>query len=349
MAVISIAPPESKPLQPLESGDSLGAVEFMRRYEAMPDVNKAELIEGIVYMASPVSLTHGDPDSLIQGWLAWYAVRTPGTRASGNITVRLGPKNVPQPDAALRILPEYGGQARPDAKSYLVGAPELIVEVAASSAAIDLHGKLRAYRRAGVREYLVWRPQDRGQFDWFVLEHGVYRPNAPASPGVLRSPFFPGLALAVDALLDDDWAKVLDVLQTSLQDPAHREFVAQLAARARQINHRFLRPPQDGLDGCTDVGHFLAAAVVAQPLMGEALKDFVGLGQIVLRLRPITGLALRCCHGCSFVHDAKLTDTPEHCQRKCREPNWNMATSGQSRISIQSVGISVGHAVMRDI
>jgi Uma2 family endonuclease len=133
----------------------------------------------------------------------------------------------------LWILPECGGHARLDSKKYLLGAPDLVAEVAASSAAIDLHAKLRAYRRAGVREYLVWRPVER-QFDWFVLDHGVYHSNKPASPGVLRSPFFPGLALAVEALLEDDGAKVLDVLQTSLQDPAHAAFVAQLAAKRRK-------------------------------------------------------------------------------------------------------------------
>ena len=112
-------------------------------------------------------------------------------------------------------------------------SPDLIVEVAASSASIDLHAKLRACPRAGVQEYLVWRPLDR-QFDWFVLQQNEYRPNAPASPGMLRSPHFPGLALAVEALLDHDLAKVLDVLQASLQDSAHRDFVAPLAARARK-------------------------------------------------------------------------------------------------------------------
>jgi Uma2 family endonuclease len=233
MAATSIAPSEQARAQPLESGDSLGAVEFMRRYEVMPDVKKAELVEGTVYMPSPVRAAHAAPDTLIQTWLGLYAVRTPGTQAAGNATVWLGPKNVPQPDALLRILPEGGGRTRLDAAGYILGPPELIVEVAASSAAIDLHGKLRAYRRAGVREYLVWRPLEH-QFDWFVLDQNEYRSNAPASPGVLRSPHFPGLALAVEALLNDDWGKVLDVLQSSLKDPAHAAFVTQLAAKARK-------------------------------------------------------------------------------------------------------------------
>src|SRR5271156_757569 len=104
MAAISADPPAQPLVQPLESGDRLGAVEFLRRYEAMPDVKKAELIEGTVYMPSPVRLAHAAPDSLVQGWLVLYAARTPGTQAAGNVTVRLDPENVPQPDALLRIL-----------------------------------------------------------------------------------------------------------------------------------------------------------------------------------------------------------------------------------------------------
>ena len=242
MATISIAPSEQTLVPPLERGDSLGAIEFLRRYEAMPDVKKAELIEGIVYMPSPVSRAHAAPNTLIQTWLGLYSIRTPSTEANGDATVRLGPKNVPQPDALLWILPECGGRARLDPKGYFLGPPELIVEVAASSAAVDLHCKLRAYRRAGVREYLVWRPRER-QFDWFVLHQNEYRLNAPSNPGVLRSPHFPGLDLSVEALLDHDWGQVLDVLQTGLQTRAHAAFVALLAARKDTASKKGILPP----------------------------------------------------------------------------------------------------------
>jgi Uma2 family endonuclease len=232
MAATSSAPSAQALVQPLESGDRLGAVEFLRRYESMPEVKKAELIEGTVYLPSPVRLAHAAPNSLIQAWLGSYAARTPGTQAAGNVTVRLDAENVPQPDALLRILPECGGRTELDPAGYLFGPPELIVEVAASSVAIDLHDKLRAYRRAGVREYLVWRALE-GQLDWFVLDEDEYRSNAHAGQGVLRSPHFPGLLLAVDALLEHDAAKVLDILQTGLQTPAHAAFVAQLSAKRK--------------------------------------------------------------------------------------------------------------------
>jgi hypothetical protein len=224
--------PETRPaLVPLENGDVLSAAEFLRRYEAVPELKGAELIEGVVYMPSPVRLDqHAKPDGLIQVWLGTYAARTPGTEHAPNATVRLDAENVPQPDALLRLLPECGGRSRVDAGGYLTGPPEIIVEIAASSVSIDLHDKLRAYRRAGVREYLVWRTTE-GRFDWFVLDRDEYQPNPPDAQHRLHSPHFPGLTLAVDALLALDSARVLDALQAALQTPAHAAFVAQLNGR----------------------------------------------------------------------------------------------------------------------
>jgi Uma2 family endonuclease len=225
-AVEEVPPPLA--LDRLENGDMLTATEFLRRYSAAPKVKKAELIEGNVYMSSPVSYDHGAHDALIQGWLLAYVAKTPGTNCATNVTVRLDPENVPQPDALLRLLPECGGRTRIDADGYLAGPPELIVEIAASSVSIDLHAKFRAYRRAGVREYLIWRSLER-QFDWFVLERDEYRPRTLDAQGCLSSPHFPGLVLAIEPLLAMDAAKVLDVLQNGLQSELHATFVAELA------------------------------------------------------------------------------------------------------------------------
>ena len=77
-------------LPPLENGDRLTREEFERRYEAMPDVMKAELIEGVVYVPSPVRHRHhGQPHIYLSGWLVQYQASTPGVEASDNCTVRL--------------------------------------------------------------------------------------------------------------------------------------------------------------------------------------------------------------------------------------------------------------------
>jgi len=232
--VTNVQPKRTRSRIPLlEPGAHLSASEFLRRYEAMPEVKKAELLNGIVYMASPVRFDqHAEPDNLVQTWLGTYSIATPGVKAATNGTTRLGPDDVPQPDGLLRLLPESGGQARLDPKGYLQGAPELVVEVAASSASLDVREKLATYRRAGVREYLVWRTEDEA-IDWWILEEDEYRPLPVGADGVVRSRIFPGLWLDTSALLAEDGAKVMAKLQEGLQSPEHTSFVAELQRRSR--------------------------------------------------------------------------------------------------------------------
>lgn len=217
-------------LLPLVSGDRLTRKEFERRYEVMPHVKKAELIEGVVYMPSPVrSKQHGRPHFKIIGWLGAYTAATPGVEGDDNSSLRLDMDNEPQPDAVLTIAPEYGGQARIDGDGYLTGAPELIVEVAASSVSYDLHDKLNAYRRNGVKEYLVWRVLEN-EVDWFVLREGNYVRLEPDESGLLKSEVFPGLWLDVSALLEGGTARLSQKLQDGLGSEEHAAFVRKLAA-----------------------------------------------------------------------------------------------------------------------
>jgi Uma2 family endonuclease len=215
---------------PLENGDYLTREEFERRYHAMPQIKKAELIEGRVYMPSPVRRkSHGVPDSAMITWLGVYRAATPGVSAANNATVRLDEANEPQPDADLRIEEAYGGQAFISSDDYLEGAPELVVEISASSASYDLREKQEAYRRNGVREYIVWTVYEQ-QVQWFSLEAAEYVRLQPDEAGILRSRVFPGLWLDVPALLQDDLASVLNCLQEGLASPEHAEFVERLAA-----------------------------------------------------------------------------------------------------------------------
>ena len=226
-------PPAGSPAAPLlENGDRLTRGEFERRYEARPDLKKAELIEGIVHVPSPTrSGSHARPHAALVGWLFAYAASTPGVQLNDNPTIRLDLDNEPQPDAALLIDPNRGGQARVSEDDYIEGAPELVAEVAASSASYDLHDKLHVYRRNGVREYLVWRTLDR-RCDWFELVEGVYRPREPDATGLVRSQVFPGLCLAADALLRGDLRAVLEAQRRGLDDRAHAAFVGRLRAPA---------------------------------------------------------------------------------------------------------------------
>lgn len=215
----------------LENGDRLTRYEFERRYHATPDLKKAELIEGVVYVPSPLRYRrHGKPHSLIMGWLAAYEAATPGVESADNVTVRLDLDNEPQPDALLRIDEACGGQSRISEDDYVEGAPELIVEIASSSASYDLHDKLRVYRRNSVQEYVVWQTVEQ-RLDWFSLQAGEYISLLPDESGFICSRIFPGLDLPVASLLAGDLATVLAQVQKTTATPTHKVFIDRLAQR----------------------------------------------------------------------------------------------------------------------
>ncbi|HIK12631.1 MAG TPA: Uma2 family endonuclease [Oscillatoriaceae cyanobacterium M33_DOE_052] len=214
---------------PLESGDRLTRTEFELRYHAAPEIHKAELIQGVVYLASPVRANrHGGPHGVIMAWLGAYWMATPGVELYDNATVRLDEENEPQPDALLRLEPAAGGNSVISEDDYIEGAPELVIEIAASSASYDLNDKLNVYQSHGVKEYIVWQVYEN-QLDWFQLQQNIYLPLNADSNGIIRSQIFPGLWLSVDGLRQRNRAQLQAVLQQGLQTSAHQEFVEKLA------------------------------------------------------------------------------------------------------------------------
>lgn len=215
-------------IPPLEPGDRLTRDEFERRYDAMPQIKKAELIEGVVHMPSPVRWKkHAGPHLQLCTWLGNYQANTPGVEAGDNGSTRLDLENEPQPDASLIIEPACGGNVLISPDDYVVGAPELVAEVSASSVSIDLNTKFRVYRRNEVREYVVWRVRDQA-IDWFVLRHGDYEQLPANAAGNYESEVFPGLWLDPAAMIRGDLARVLQVLDDGIKSPSHAAFVQRL-------------------------------------------------------------------------------------------------------------------------
>lgn len=214
-------------LPPLENGDQLSRHEFERRYTASPHLKKAELIEGVVHLASPVRITHGRTHACMMAWITDYWMATPGLDIGDNVTVRLDLDNEPQPDIVLRIESQLGGNSRITKDQYIEGAPELIVEIAGSTASYDLNTKLKVYRRSGVQEYIVWTVYEN-QIVWFSLENGEYIPLQLDSEGIIYSRVFPGLNLAVAPMLRGALLEVIQVLQLGINSPEHQAFLEQL-------------------------------------------------------------------------------------------------------------------------
>jgi len=190
----------------------------------MPHLKKAELIEGIVYMPSPLRANqHGNPHLHLATWLGTYEAQTPGVKTFDNATVRLDFDNEPQPDLVLLKLPAKGGQARISEDDYIEGAPELVVEIVGSSAAYDLHQKKGAYRRNGVREYLAWITGE-SRVVWWELREGDYVEIPTEADGLFKSRMFPGLWLDTGALLRGDLKAVLATLRCGVESAEHAAF-----------------------------------------------------------------------------------------------------------------------------
>jgi hypothetical protein len=216
---------------PLQAGDKLTREEFLRRWEGHPEIQFAELIGGIVYMPSPQSMEHGDKEADVGLLLGTYALHTPGTKHSHNVTTLLGDDS-PQPDVHLRILPEYGGTTRRAGK-FLKGAAELIAEICATSVAYDLHQKLELYEAAGVQEYLAILMYEK-EIRWHILTKTGYELLAPAAPNLWKSRVFPGLWLDGKAILADDAVQMIKTLMKGLRSPDHAAFVKKLAKKKKK-------------------------------------------------------------------------------------------------------------------
>lgn len=206
----------------LVAGDHLTADEFFRRWEKMPGLKRAELIDGRVYMPSPVGLTHGRSQKSSMYWLTHYETFVPQCECIDSATVIFSNKDVPQPDAFLR----WRNGPTKDINNYLNGAPELIVEVSHSTAAYDLHEKKELYARSGVKEYIVPLIGKR-EVLWFVLSNGVYKPLAISADGLFRSTVFPGLWLDPIALLNFDTKRLREVVDLGVNSPEFAAFISQ--------------------------------------------------------------------------------------------------------------------------
>jgi Uma2 family endonuclease len=215
---------------PLVAGERMRQPEFHARYEAMPQGTRAELIGGTVVMPSPRSYRHGTLHLRASTWLGIYTGHTPGVEGMAEASTILDDLGEPQPDGLLRIAPSHGGQSYNQGK-FVGGAPELVVEVAATSRAIDLGPKLADYERAGVLEYIVFA-LDPDEVFWQVRRGGRFVRVPPDADGFYRSECFPGLWLDPAALFADDGRTLIAVLERGLATAEQVAFVAQLAVKA---------------------------------------------------------------------------------------------------------------------
>ena len=206
------------------NGDHMTRRQFHLMYCDMPDGYRAELIGGVVFEPSPVSSVHSEFHLDLGYILRRYSRYTPGVRGGDNGTVILSDEDEVQPDLYLRF--ESGGNSKKDKGKFIVGAPELVAEVAYSNCAIDLHLKKQRYAMHGAIEYLVvcLNPE---KLYWFNLKASTM--IKADSKGIIRSQVFPGLWIHEKAFFNQDDDLQEAVLERGLNSLAHRKLLEQLS------------------------------------------------------------------------------------------------------------------------
>lgn len=211
-------------IPPLRDGDRLTADEFHRRYEAMPHIINANLINGVVYVTPHFRCAHGEANATLCGLFGSYTRRLHGIQELINITWRVDAHNEPQPNFVARYTSRRNGNSRYDSDGFLTGVPEFVGEIADDDTVeLDAGPKRELYQRIGVREYFLWRVREK-RIDWWGLVDGIYQPVPTDHAGVAHSRVFPGFRVNIPVLLRDDARQVADTIDTGLASPEYQAF-----------------------------------------------------------------------------------------------------------------------------
>jgi Uma2 family endonuclease len=213
----------------LITGTKFDLDDFLALCEEVAYQQRAELIDGIVFVPDALWSDHIDLESSVTVCMGQYADVTPGCQSGRNATCVMLAQS-PRPDLYLRIGEEYGGNSRLN-RGVLEGAPELVAEICATSTEIDFGPKLELYMRAGVREYITFETLPPRRIVWRILVDGIYHQILPDASGIIRSHCFPGLWLDTEALWAGDGIRKQATVRAGLESDEHRAFVEQLEIR----------------------------------------------------------------------------------------------------------------------
>lgn len=222
---------QQNPRPQLRNGDRMKQPEFHAIYEQMPEGFKAELVGGTVFVSMPLGKPHATDHVRLGSILDAYVAYPPGVEVLSEVTTILSNDDEVQPDLLMRVSPERGGKTRDTyGDEYILGAPELVCEIAHSSRAIDLNLKRKRYERTGVIEYIVFclNPREVRWFDF--VGKGTLQTD---SDGVFRSNVFPGLWICNQGLLERDYQRVMEVLKHGIATKVHKDFCEGLASAQR--------------------------------------------------------------------------------------------------------------------
>ncbi len=156
----------------------------------IPEGMKADLIEGVIFVASPDNIHHYDINSWYHAILRnFLRVRKIKGRLFGyRIAFRLGEEDGPEPDVAY-LIPKHCQRIR---KTFIDGPPDHALEIVSpDSVGRDYQKKRLQYERAGVKEYWIIDPLEERMTCYRLGKNGKYKEVRPRD-GMIHSQVIPG-------------------------------------------------------------------------------------------------------------------------------------------------------------
>lgn len=181
--------------------------------EHIQDWQKADLIDGVVYMASP---ENWQANTLFV-WLlslldAFNESRELGQIVATRVAFRLDITNAPEPDIAFVTKKRWP----PNKPGYFDGPPDLAIEIVCpESVHRDYQQKRRQYQKFGVREYWIVDDIDQRLTCFCLGKDGKFREVRPRQ-GKLHSRVLKGFWLKPEWLWQRPFPKKAKILKEIL-------------------------------------------------------------------------------------------------------------------------------------
>jgi len=177
------------------------------------DGQKADLIDGVIYMASPDTPRNDEIGMFVAALMAMYAsARDLGRVFGSRVSFVLSEQRAPEPDAAFLAK----SRLHVVEKTRVIGGPDIAVEIVSrDSRTRDYVEKRRLYEEAGVQEYWLIDPLQR-RAEFYRLREGQYSLTAFEHNRIFRSEALAGFWLDVEWLFAEPAPNVYECLQQIL-------------------------------------------------------------------------------------------------------------------------------------
>jgi Uma2 family endonuclease len=170
--------------------------------ELTKDVERAELIDGEIYMLASPSPEHQRISMRLSNKLFNYLQGSNCEVFTAPLDVVLENEATDEKQSVQPDLVIICDKSKFTTINY-TGVPELVIEILSpSTTSKDTIKKMDLYMKFGVKEYWIIKPKSKAA-DVYLLEDGVYtEPMAYSKDDILRSNIFDDLSIELKAIFE---------------------------------------------------------------------------------------------------------------------------------------------------